>query len=48
MQRSLLALFAAVSLVAMSACGTVKGMGEDISAVGHWFVKGSDKVENGR
>ena len=29
-------------------CGTIKGMGEDISAVGGWVTTGSDNVKEGR
>jgi len=26
-------------------CGTIKGLGEDISAVGGWFSRGSESVQ---
>ena len=29
-------------------CGTVKGIGEDLSAVGGWVTKSSDSVKEGR
>ncbi len=35
-----------VLMITASACSTVKGLGDDIQTVGHWFVKGSDKVQN--
>jgi predicted small secreted protein len=46
MRVMLLALLCTGLVLGTSACGTVKGLGEDISSVGGWFVKGSDKVEN--
>ncbi len=36
--------FFAISAVG---CGTVKGLGEDISSVGGWFSKSSNKVKEG-
>lgn len=41
-------LFALVGLLAlfMAGCGTVKGMGEDLSTVGHWLTRGSDTVKS--
>ncbi len=32
-------------LAAMAGCGTIKGLGEDISAVGGWFSRGSEHVQ---
>lgn len=29
-------------------CSTVKGVGEDVGAVGGWLKKGSDNVREGR
>ncbi len=34
-------------MVAAVGCGTIKGLGQDVSAVGGWFVKSSDKVKEG-
>ncbi len=46
MRSLLLGSLCCVLLLTFGACSTVKGLGDDISTVGHWFVKGSDKVKN--
>lgn len=46
MKKVLLFVLCAMCAVMFSACSTVKGLGDDIQTVGHWFVKGSDKVQN--
>jgi len=44
MRRSVLFGLAAVLVVMCLGCSTIRGMGEDIKAVGGWMVKGSDKA----
>jgi predicted small secreted protein len=41
-------LFVLGGLLALSiaGCGTIKGMGEDVSTVGRWLTKGSDTVKS--
>lgn len=34
-----------ILMAAITGCGTVKGIGEDLSAVGGWLTKGSDKAK---
>ena len=34
-------------MVTSFGCSTIKGMGEDISTVGGWVTKGSDRVKEG-
>ena len=29
-------------------CSTIKGVGEDLSAIGGWITKGSDNVKEGK
>ena len=28
-------------------CGTLKGVGEDLKTIGGWFVRGSERVQEG-
>ncbi len=39
-------LFVLTGLLAMTVvgCGTVRGFGDDISTVGRWFTRGSDRA----
>ena len=39
-------LFVLAGLLVMTivGCGTVKGFGDDISTVGHWFTRGADRA----
>jgi predicted small secreted protein len=41
------AFFVLAGLLVMTVvgCGTVKGFGQDISTVGHWFTRGSDRAK---
>ena len=48
MSRAYLAIICLVLMVTGISCGTIKGMGEDLSAVGGWVTKGSDNVKEGR
>ncbi|MCK5214311.1 MAG: hypothetical protein KAR05_03045 [Candidatus Omnitrophica bacterium] len=33
-------------LFCLAGCGTIKGIGEDITAIGGWFTRGSDSVQD--
>ena len=47
MKKFILFSFLAGYVVSLSGCGTIKGVGEDIGAVGHWLTHGSDNVKEG-
>ena len=34
-------------ILAIAGCGTIKGMGDDISTLGGWLTKGSEAVKTG-
>ena len=34
-------------ILSIAGCGTIKGMGDDISTLGGWLIKGSDAVKEG-
>lgn len=44
MNKIYLLIVAGVLLVTAVGCGTVKGIGEDITTVGHWFTRGSNRA----
>lgn len=44
----LLAGICLVLMVVSIGCGTIKGLGEDVSTIGGWVTKGSDNVKEGR
>ena len=46
MKKVILTVLGGLLLFSVSGCGTVKGVGEDVSTVGHWFMKGSDNVKD--
>jgi predicted small secreted protein len=46
MSKLLLILVGAVVLVGLSACNTVSGVGQDVSAVGRDIAGGAQGVEN--
>ena len=46
MKKTYLFVFSELLLLAVVGCGTIKGMGEDISTVGHWLTRGSDTVKS--
>lgn len=48
MKRMMLAGICLVLMVAGIGCNTIRGLGEDVSTVGGWVVKGADKVEEGK
>ena len=45
MKKMVLAGICLVLAVACIGCSTIKGLGEDLSTVGGWVVKGSDNVQ---
>jgi len=46
MKRVFLLVFAGLLVVTFVGCGTIKGFGDDISTVGHWFTRGADRATN--
>ena len=46
MKKMLLAAVCLVFVVTSIGCSTIKGIGEDISAIGGWVSTGSDNVKN--
>jgi len=47
MKRTLLAGICLVLMIGSIGCGTIKGVGEDLGAIGGWVTKGSDSVREG-
>ena len=47
MKKICLFILCGVFTLTAIGCGTIKGFGDDISAVGGWFSKGSDNVKEG-
>ena len=47
MKKMVLAGVCLVLAVACIGCNTIRGLGEDVSAVGGWVVKGADNVQEG-
>jgi len=45
MKKIYLLVFSGLLLLAMAGCGTIKGIGQDISTVGHWLTRGSDNAK---
>ena len=45
MKKIYLFVFSGLLLLVMSGCGTVKGIGQDISTVGHWVTRGADNAK---
>ena len=48
MRRMLLAVVCLMLVITCIGCNTIGGLGEDLTAVGGWVTKGSDKVEEGK
>jgi predicted small secreted protein len=46
MKKICLFVLCSLFLVTIVGCGTIKGLGDDISTLGHWLTKGSDSVKN--
>ena len=42
MKKVSLLVLCTILVLAAAGCGTIKGLGEDISTVGRWLMKGSD------
>lgn len=47
MKKVTVILLCAFLVGILSGCGTIKGVGEDIKAVGGWLTKSSDEVKEG-
>lgn len=47
MKRMLLGGICLVLAVVCVGCSTIRGIGEDVGAVGGWVVKGADNVQEG-
>jgi len=45
MKKTLLLGVCLLLVAAITGCGTVKGLGEDVSTVGGWLTKGSDRAQ---
>jgi predicted small secreted protein len=46
MKRIYLIVLGGLLALSIAGCGTIKGMGEDVSTVGHWLTRGSDTVKS--
>jgi predicted small secreted protein len=46
MKHLLALLLLAIATTALSACNTIKGVGQDVSATGRWVTGASNKVEH--
>lgn len=46
MKRICLFVLGGLLALSIAGCGTIKGVGEDVSAVGHWLTQGSTTVTN--
>lgn len=44
MRKISLIILVGLLVVTAVGCGTVRGFGDDISTVGHWFTRGSDRA----
>jgi len=42
MKKICAAILCGLLMLTMVGCGTIKGLGEDISTLGRWLIKGSD------
>lgn len=45
MKRMVLSVVALTMIVSLYGCNTMKGVGNDLSAVGGWITRGSEHVE---
>jgi len=45
MKKICLLVICGALIVSIAGCGTVKGLGEDISTVGRWLIKGSSAAK---
>ncbi|MBU0710012.1 MAG: entericidin [Candidatus Omnitrophica bacterium] len=46
MKNICLLVICGLLILSIAGCGTIKGLGDDISTVGRWLVKGSDTARN--
>lgn len=46
MKKTYLLLLIGVIMSTMIGCETIKGIGKDVSAVGGWLTRGSEKAQN--
>jgi predicted small secreted protein len=46
-KRACLYVLCGLLILAVAGCSTIKGLGDDISTVGSWLMKGSDAVKEG-
>ncbi len=46
MKKLILFMVLFASVLVFSGCETIKGVGEDVSTIGNWLSRGSDKVQN--
>jgi len=46
-KRVCLYVLSVLLILAVAGCSTIKGLGDDISTVGSWLMKGSDAVREG-
>lgn len=46
MKNLIIVMTGIVALGALTGCGTIRGIGEDISGIGQFISKGSDKVQD--
>jgi len=44
MRKITLFVLAGLLMATVVGCGTVKGFGDDLSTVGHWFTRGADRA----
>ena len=44
MKKACLFVLCALLILTAVGCGTIKGIGEDISALGGWLIRGSDSA----
>ena len=47
MKKACLFILSGLLILAIAGCGTIKGLGDDISTLGGWLTKGSDAVQTG-
>ena len=45
MKKLILLGISVILMAAIAGCSTIKGLGEDVSAVGGWLTKGSDRAQ---
>ena len=48
MKKTCLFVLCGLLILAIAGCSTIKGLGDDISTLGNWLIKGSDAVKEGQ